>query len=75
VPFIEELLDRTEYTVKWVSPKRSEVYVNRRLYNGDQVSVGCCFIGTQEDCRKYIGSKISGLAISCGKLYDIKGRM
>ncbi len=74
MPFIEELLDRTEYAVKWVSPMRSEVYAYR-WHNGERISVGCCFIGKQEACRKYVGSKVTGLTLSCGKLYNSKGAL
>jgi hypothetical protein len=73
MPFIEELLDRTEYAVKWINSKRSEVYAYRRLHDGERISIGCCFVGNQEDCRKYVGGKIGGLTMSCGRLYNSKG--
>ena len=37
------------------------------------LDVGCIAIGTEAECRKYIGRKIGGLQLSCNKLYNTKG--
>jgi hypothetical protein len=76
--FIEDLLDRSEYTTRWRSDTKSEVYAHRlvrsTLRPGTvRKDVGCVFIGSAEECRKYIGRQVGGLQLSCGKLYHTKG--
>lgn len=71
--FIEEMgPERINYMTRWVSNTRSEVNAHK-LIHGERKEIGCVFVGTAEDCRKYIGRKIGGLQLSCNKLYNTKG--
>ena len=76
--YIDELLDRTEYLLRWRSAEKFEVHAYKLIRSTlrpgtERVEVGCVAIGTEAECRKYIGGKIGGLAMNCGKLYHTKG--
>lgn len=76
--FIEEMTNPLHYMTRWVSDKKSHVHAHRMVYSTlrpgmERQEIGVVFIGSAEDCRKYIGRKIGGLQLSCNKLYNSKG--
>ena len=72
MPYLEEVMPaKMEYQIKWVHQFRSEVHASRYV-NGERHVVGCVFTGTDHSCRKYLGSKISPLAIVDGRVVDSK---
>jgi hypothetical protein len=59
--------NRTEYSIRWVNVNRSEVHAFRYV-DGERVTVGCCFRGSERACRLYVGQKIGGLELVNGRL-------
>jgi len=56
MPYLEEMIERTEYQTKWIHQFRSEVYAHR-LVNGERVDIGCVHVGTATACNRYIIDK------------------
>jgi len=58
--YLNELLDSTEYTPKWISIRKTEVHADRYV-NGVRHVIGCVFSGTEAQCNLYVASKnVSG---------------
>ena len=71
--FIEEMTNPLHYMTRWVSNRRSEVNAHK-FVNGERKEIGTVFVGTAEDCRKYIGQKIGGLGMSMGRIVNMRSR-
>ena len=70
MPYLEDVLVRREFSVRWKSPVRSEVeeYIvsagGRKLVGIVCVTTG---LGAENAANKYIGSRISGVTLQNGK--------
>ena len=70
MPYLEDVLVRREFSVRWKSPVRSEVeeYIvstgGRKLVGVVCVTTG---LGAENAANKYIGSRISGVTLQNGK--------
>ena len=75
MPYLEDVLVRREFSVRWKSPVRSEVeeYIvsagGRKLVGIVCVTTG---LGAENAANKYIGSRISGVTLQNGKVVDSK---
>jgi hypothetical protein len=58
--YLNELLDSTEYTPKWINIRKTEVHASRYVHGVRHV-IGCVFSGTEAQCNLYVASKnVSG---------------
>ena len=73
--YIEDMIVRREFSVRWKSPVRSEVeeYV---VSAGVRKLVGVVFVatglGAENVANKYIGSRIGGVTLQDGRVVDSK---